>query len=374
MRTFLLTVAALALILIASPAPSLAAPDVKKLVSDYITPHMPDKRRVDIVKELKTVSPATMTAQLKKAIGEDAQRQYALQLAIEFQVPGLFATAKKFYDSSDRERIIAYSLLTLEKGSDKFLAERWAAADTDSEEFQLLQSAFGANGVTVETINTFHDAAQNETLPEARRRAAFDIVVYQCGADAKDMKELAEQWPEINKKLRQISPPAVAGVNILRRKAWARSGCRQWGPGLRLTIGAEANCTRNPPPGLDAGKYTVTAHFWIEEKDTVMRFALQGVTAEGFPGYMMHIDNGKFWIETAEMNMAETEVTTGKWIQFAWQVTQPHPKPTVGDLQLAVSLDGRKLATLDGRSSPGRVFFDVSQGSVVLGAVDYVRN
>ena len=373
MRTAFLTLVAVVFVALATPGRVSAEADASKLVSEYITPTMPQTRREQIVKELATIIPSTIAGQLKKALPDDSLRPHALALAIKFQVPGLFATAKKYYDTDDRALVIEYGLLTLEKGADKFLQDRWAAAEGD--EFKTLHDAFQQYGVTPETVAGFLAVIEDDKATDVLRAAALEVVCYQTGSSASDIAEMQKLWPDLYKELRKTGNQlSCSGVDMLRRRPWTRSGCTQWGCGVRVS-GGQTVCETAIPPGFDKGKYTLTASIWLEGDDAKGRFLLQAPAPNGaLYTYPIHYDDKKWWIETASLKYGNGDTTTGRWLKVRWQVVMPHPKPELGEYLLTIDVDGKKAVTLDGSGKPNRLTLECEAGAIIIGAVDYVRN
>lgn len=378
MRTFTCVLCTLLLTLAVDHQQALAGEvDGETLISDFISPQMPESRRDEILKELAAMEPSDMQSQLKKAITEEAKRTHALRLAIEFQVPGLWSAAAKQFETDEQGQVIVYGLTTLDKGAEKFLIERWLNAALESEEFQSLQSAFQKYGVDPKLLDEFMDVVESDG-GLARADGALKVLYFQSGWRGWDKQEFIDAWPDHFKKLKKTGgAQKIKGRDMLRRASWAKTGATNWGRALRLEKGAGANNENCAPPGLGTGSYSVTARLWLESLSTQASIAFNSDVGGGsYAGYVVEFGDGKWSIETGGgKTLGNAKVPKGKWFDVRWDVVQPHPDPKKGEYLVSITVNGTKAYNkpMNASGTPCRVLVGVETGSVVLGAVDYVR-
>ena len=215
----------------------LAKRDVKTLVAEYINPKTEVSRRVEIVAKLRTESrPDLALEYIKAALKNDAEKPYAIELATELRVKGLFKTLKKDIDSDAESRIVSYCFAALDDGAAEFLFDRWKEKPVDGVSFTLLKEGFSSWYVDLETIGKFRDFIKTDESDATKRQVARAILLVQMDLPTDSKVDIDEAWKTfyIEHKTNSVAF-TLSGLDVLKMSGWSVAGRqRQFGDNYKL--------------------------------------------------------------------------------------------------------------------------------------------
>ncbi|RIK59728.1 MAG: hypothetical protein DCC64_15490 [Planctomycetota bacterium] len=370
--TFNLAFSALLLIaatVCAQSKPALGERDVKKLIEEYVVSGTTDQRRAEITMQLRTASPLLAQRTLKTALGEEAKRPYALDLALQLRVPGLFDTAKKAIDTVDEEKIVKLGFLTNDKGAVDFLFDRWGKSDASSASFGFVQSGFESNCVGLETIQKFKAVLTNAKAEQVWKDSAAKVIKFQLGLESDDQNDMLKNWAQLEADYKRDAQAfSITGTNMFEVEGVQAGGnTRRVGPNYRIPAGG--SLTVKTLEEWDSGSFTITVRVRINEGDgaSVGLSSEQGVWRATF-------SNNEWVTKSGDQTQAAVPGKVGLWATFVFTVKED----SEGGRKLArtcnLTVDGKALityGTLNGKLLALQI--DAGKASIVAAGAEFKR-
>jgi hypothetical protein len=211
--------------------------DIKALVTEYVNPDTDAARRLEVLGKLRLESrPALALEYIKTALKNDAERPFALDLATELRVEGLFKTLKKDIDGDDEDRIVSYCFATQDDGATALLFDRWKEKPVDEAAFILVKEGFAKWYVDLETIGKFREYIKAEDSDVTKRQFARLILLAQMDLPSTSKVDIDEAWKDfyVDHKTNSVAFTMV-GRDVLKMTGWSVGGrTRTFGENYKL--------------------------------------------------------------------------------------------------------------------------------------------
>jgi hypothetical protein len=240
--TFLLALLASAVCVLPSNTveAELSKNNIKALVTEYANPKTEPVRRQVILAKLRAESrPVQALEAIKGCLKNDPERPYALELAAEFRVAGLFKQLKKEIDGADEGRIVIYCFATQDEGATTFLFDRWKEKPADKPSFTMVKEGFLKWYVDIETIGKFREYVKSKDAEPTKTDFARQILLAQMDLPLDSAAVIEDAWKAFYVDYKTNSVDfSFKGRDVLRMPGWDIHGkVRQFGQNYKLFKG-----------------------------------------------------------------------------------------------------------------------------------------
>lgn len=342
-----------------------------KLIEEYFAEKTEEERRDEIMDILMARPRKEMVSPIKKGLEGEGTRNHAFDLATILVVPGLWEAGKKYYPNSYyRSDVAELGLATRDASAQKFLFERWEAADADSEEFEDIQPKFCEFFVPLEYIERFATIAKNAELPVAKRRHAAGVVAFQIGSNSVDLDEIVGQVPPFAKLYKDYSKPLkVKGFDIVAEYELFLLG-KGRPCGTNWWIDRESNLGLiYVPQSWQSGNFDFTVHLRVLSQSGTFSIDFGG----GSGGWIVegNAKVGKWQIETDRGVVLEAPLTHDDWNRVKFIVKDESGPKEKYRRSVVIEVNGKKL--LDGADMSGELdelSIDTTDAVVLLGGIE----
>lgn len=365
---------ALSLGAIAQTKARTAPTSTPKLIQEYFEEATEEERRDEIMDLLMARPRKEMAAPIRKGMEGEGTRTHAFDLATILVVPGLWDAAKKYYPNEYyRSDAAELGLATRDAAAQKFLVERWMAAEADSEEFEDIHPHFCEFYIPLELIEKFAQVAKNTDLTAAKRRSAAGVVAFQVGSEEVEIDDVIKDLEAFSKLYKDFAKPlTVKGFDIMAEYELFLLG-KGRPCGTSWWVDRDSNLGLiYVPQSWQTGSFSFTVH--VKPISKGGKFSIEFYSVSG--GWSVEANIGKetWQTETGRGVVLECPLVKDDWNKVKFVIKDESAGKEKYRRSIVVEVNGKVL--LDGADMSGELedlSIDTTDAMILLGGIESTK-